>query len=226
MTDTPVDQDVIDMLTTDHQEVLDLLQQIKITTNADERRDLADTVISELVRHSVAEEMYVYPAMKKYLLDGDEAVDHDVEEHKELEQTMKKLESVEAQTPEFERLLGELEDILRDHVGDEENEQFPQLRAQVPREELIEIGAKVENAKKLAPTRPHPLAPNNEVFHKLVGPGVGLVDRLRDKLSGAPPKLFGTQISNSRDHSLSRTVSPRAGTWSTWPGSRSRISSR
>jgi hypothetical protein len=28
MTDTPVDQDVVDMLTTDHHEVLDLLQQI------------------------------------------------------------------------------------------------------------------------------------------------------------------------------------------------------
>jgi hemerythrin-like domain-containing protein len=141
-------------------------------------------VISELVRHSVAEEMHVYPAMKKYLPDGDEEVDHDVEEHKELEQTMKKLESVDAQSPEFTQLLGELEDILRDHVSDEENEQFPQLRAQVPREELIEIGGKVENAKKLAPTRPHPLAPNNEVFHKLVGPGVGLVDRLRGKLTG------------------------------------------
>ena len=58
------------------------------------------------------------------------------------------------------------------------------MRAQVPRDELIEIGGKVESAKKLAPTRPHPLAPNNEVFHKLVGPGVGLVDRLRDKLTG------------------------------------------
>jgi hypothetical protein len=184
MTDTPVDQDVVDILTTDHLEVLDLLQQIKITTDVDERRDLADTVISELVRHSVAEEMFVYPAMKEYLPDGEEAVDHDVEEHKELEQTMKKLESVDAQNPEFTQLLAKLENILRDHVSDEENEQFPQLRALVPREELIEIGEKVENAKKLAPTRPHPLAPNNEVFHKLVGPGVGLVDRLRDKLTG------------------------------------------
>jgi hypothetical protein len=183
MTDTPVDQDVVDILTTDHHEVLDLLQQIKITTDAEERRDLADTVISELVRHSVAEEMYVYPAMKKYLPDGDEAVNHDVEEHKELEQTMKKLESVDAQSGEFAQLLGELENILRDHVSDEENEQFPELRVQVPREELIEIGGKVENAKKLAPTRPHPSAPNSEVFHKLVGPGVGLVDRLRDKLT-------------------------------------------
>jgi hemerythrin-like domain-containing protein len=184
VTETPVQQDVVDILTTDHHEVIDLLQQIKISTDAEERRDLADTAISELVRHSVAEEMYVYPAMKKYLPDGEQAVDHDVEEHKELEKTMKKLESVDAQSSDFTQLLADLENILRDHVRDEENEQFPQLRAQVPQEELIEIGEKVENAKKLAPTRPHPMTPNNEVFHKLVGPGVGFVDRLRDKLTG------------------------------------------
>jgi hemerythrin superfamily protein len=183
MTDSPVEQDVVDVLTTDHREVLDLLQEIKVSTDSEQRRDFADTVISELVRHSVAEEMYVYPAMKKHLPDGAEAVEHDTREHKQLEKTMKELEGVPADQPDFDRLLAELEEILRDHIQDEEAEQFPGLRARVPREELVEIAEKVEAAKKIAPTRPHPLAPNNQVFHKLVGPGVGLVDRLRDKLS-------------------------------------------
>ena len=80
--------------------------------------------------------------------------------------------------------MRQLQTILADHVADEEQEQFPQLRASVPRAELVEMAEKVEAAKKLAPTRPHPAAPNNQVFHKLVGPGVGLVDRLRDRLSG------------------------------------------
>jgi hypothetical protein len=61
---------------------------------------------------------------------------------------------------------------------------FPELRSRVPQEELVELAGKVESAKKLAPTRPHPGTPNNELFHKLIGPGVGLVDRLRDKLTG------------------------------------------
>lgn len=184
MTGTPIEQDVVDVLTTDHHEVLDLLAQIKLSTNGEQQRDLADTVISELVRHSVAEEMYVYPAMRKHMPNGDEAVEHDVQEHKELEKTMKKLESADPAGAEFRQLLGELERILRDHIDDEERDQFPELRARVPRQELVEIGEKVEKAKKIAPTRPHPLAPNNQVFHKLVGPGVGLVDRLRDKLTG------------------------------------------
>jgi hypothetical protein len=72
---------------------------------------------------------------------------------------------------------------LSHHARDEETEQFPRLRQEVPREQLVELRGKVETAKKLAPTRAHPNAPNTELFHKLVGPGVGLVDRLRDKLT-------------------------------------------
>jgi len=184
MTESPTARDVVDVLTIDHREVLDLIGQIRQTTGAVERRDLADTMITELVRHAVAEEMYVYPAMRKHLPDGERAVQHDTEEHKELERTMKDWEAVDGDAPEFDRLLDQLETTLRDHVDDEETDQFPQLRAQVPRDELIELAQKVENAKRLAPTRPHPNAPNSEVFHKLVGPGVGLIDRIRDKLSG------------------------------------------
>ena len=126
----------------------------------------------------------MYPAMRDHLPDGDQAVKHDTEEHKELEEVMKQVEAVDAGEPRFEALVREMTEQLRHHVHDEEAEQFPQLRANIPREELVELREKVERAKKVAPTRPHPAAPNNELFHKLVGPGVGLVDRLRDRLAG------------------------------------------
>jgi hemerythrin superfamily protein len=182
--DTPSGLDVIDILTSDHREVETLITQIQTETDTAQRRDLADILISELVRHSVAEEMHVYPTMKKHLPNGEEAVAHDIEEHKEIERTLKELEGLDSTDPRFSSLIGQLESTLRDHVADEEQQQFPQLRAAVLHQELVEIGAKVEKAKKMAPTRPHPSAPNAAPFHKLVGPGVGLVDRLRDKLSG------------------------------------------
>ena len=180
--------DVIDILISDHRDVTALIGNIWSVTDPMIRRDLTDTAISELVRHAVAEEMYVYPAMRKHLPDGEKAVEHDVEEHKELEELAKRLEDVDVSSAEFDEALRRLEAVLTDHIQDEESEQFPELRRQIPREELVEIAGKVETAKKLAPTRPHPSAPNNEVFHKLVGPGVGLVDRLRDKLTGRATK--------------------------------------
>jgi hypothetical protein len=58
------------------------------------------------------------------------------------------------------------------------------LRTHLSQELLQEIGRKVEAAKKAAPTRPHPGAPHAELFHKTLGPGVGMLDKLRDKLTG------------------------------------------
>ena len=188
MTTSETSQDVVDVLTSDHRDVTALIGEIWAVKDPMIRRDLTDTAISELVRHAVAEEMYVYPAIREYLPDGEKAVEHDIEEHKELERTMKRLEEVDVTSADFDERLRELESTLTDHVQDEESEQFPELRQRVPREELVELAGKVETAKKLAPTRPHPGAPNNQLFHKLVGPGVGLVDRLRDKLTGRATK--------------------------------------
>jgi hemerythrin superfamily protein len=177
-------EDVIDVLTADHREVAALIGEIWTTGDPGLRRDLADTVTAELVRHAVAEEMYVYPAMKKHLPNGEEAVNHDLEEHRRLEETLKELEGVDGSDPRFSELLRTLDAVLEDHITDEETKHFPQLRAALPAAELVKLAGKVETAKKMAPTRPHPSTPNSQLFHKLAGPGVGLVDRLRDRLAG------------------------------------------
>ncbi|MCW2679704.1 MAG: hemerythrin cation binding protein [Frankiales bacterium] len=186
MTDHSDDHDVLDTLTTDHREVAELFDQIEGTTDPVQRRDLTDSLISELVRHSVAEEMYVYPAIRHHVPNGDQVVDEDTDEHKGLEVLMKELEGADASAPEFLDAVRRTRALFEQHIADEEGTQFAQLRAHVPAEKLVELKGLVEVAKKLAPTRPHPLSPNAELFHKTVGPGVGLVDRLRDKLTGRP----------------------------------------
>lgn len=54
----------------------------------------------------------------------------------------------------------------------------------------------MEQAKKLAPTRPHPSAPDHAPLNKLLGPGAGLVDRMREAMSGRP-----TTVSDLTDRS-------------------------
>ena len=156
MTAPATEPDVVDVLSTDHREFLDLVGQIRATTDPVARRDLTDTLIAELVRHSVAEEMFVYPAFGDYVANGEEAAQHDAQEHNQLEQIMKELESADPADAAFLELVGQLESVLRDHIGDEEGSQFPQLRANAPREELVKLAGKVETAKKVSPTRPHP----------------------------------------------------------------------
>lgn len=176
--------EVTQLLAEDHREMLELVRQIDAASGDQERRDIADTAIAELMRHAVAEEMIVYPAMEKHLPDGKDEVAHDKEEHEELEQVMKRMEDADTSSSAFRDLVKELEEKLEHHIDDEEEDQFPKLRDHIPHDDLVEMGRKVEKAKKAAPTRPHPSAPNSELFHKTVGPGVGMVDRLRDKLTG------------------------------------------
>lgn len=176
-------QDVVDILTGDHREMIELIGQIKLTSDTRQRRDLADTVIAEVMRHAVAEEMYVYPAVERNVPNGAEKVEHDKQEHQEIVEVMKQIEGIDASDQRFMAGIQQLEGQLRHHANDEESTQFPQLRAHITHDQLVELGEQVQTAKRLAPTRPHPSAPHSELFHKTIGPGVGMIDRLRDKLT-------------------------------------------
>jgi hypothetical protein len=48
----------------------------------------------------------------------------------------------------------------------------------------MKLGDQVRRAKKTAPTPPHPSAPDTPPTNKLLAPGAGMVDCLRDALTG------------------------------------------
>jgi iron-sulfur cluster repair protein YtfE (RIC family) len=178
-------RDVVAVLVHDHREVEDIFGKIeKLPAGDPRRKEYAEDVIIELVRHSVAEEQYLYPATRRLLEGGDGLADREIEEHAEAERTMKEIERRSVDDPEFDRLLAQLASEVRSHVEEEENELFPQLQHAASPEELQELGARVERAKKVAPTRPHPSAPDTPPANKVLGPGAGLVDRARDALTG------------------------------------------
>ncbi|MGW6982352.1 hemerythrin domain-containing protein [Streptomyces sp. NPDC054932] len=177
--------DVIAELTTDHQEVKDFFRDIGGLPSGDPRRkDCADKLTIELVRHSVAEEVYLYPAVRKHLPDGDAIADKEIDDHAAAERIMKDLEGCDADDPRFDGLIDKLMTEIREHIAEEETVLFPRLRATCSAAALDELGEKVRSAKKTAPTRPHPSLPDEPPANKLLAPGVGLVDRLRDAMSG------------------------------------------
>ena len=182
---TQTRSDVITVLTDDHRAVERVFQELESGSGSPEhRRDLADHVIAELVRHSVAEEQYLYPATRKALPDGDQIADHELSEHAEAERTMNELDGVDPTEARVNELLGTLMSQIRHHVKDEEEDLFPRLQEACSESELTELGEQIVRAKQTAPTRPHPAAPDKPPMNKLLDPGAGLVDRMRDALSG------------------------------------------
>ncbi|MER6217801.1 hemerythrin domain-containing protein [Streptomyces sp. NPDC001674] len=176
--------DVVAELSTDHDEVKDYFQRLNRTSVPEERRKLADLLTIELVRHSVAEEQYLYPALREHLQDGDVIADKEIADHGRAEELMKQLQEEDAAGTRFTAVLRELETEVLAHIYDEEQNLFPALRYACTQDALDELGDKTRRAKKLAPTRPHPGSPSTPPANKLLGPGIGLVDRARDLLTG------------------------------------------
>lgn len=75
----------------------------------------------------------------------------------------------------------EIKDI-RHHIDDEEKDLLPKLQQACSPEDLRDLGEKALRAKKFAPTRPHPSAPDRPPANLVLDAGAGLIDRLRDKL--------------------------------------------
>ncbi|WP_405140714.1 hemerythrin domain-containing protein [Sphaerisporangium sp. NBC_01403] len=179
------DGDVITVLTTDHREVEQMFAELEMSRGDDERRRrLTEKVIIELVRHSVAEEAYLYPATRRLIPGGDELADREIAEHAEAERLMKELERTDPGDPAFDHLLDRFMATVREHVREEESRLFPELVKYAGAEELHAIGKKIRAIKKIAPTRPHPAVPDNPLAGKLLAPGTGLVDRIRDLVTG------------------------------------------
>ncbi|MFG3025429.1 hemerythrin domain-containing protein [Streptomyces sp. NPDC048254] len=177
--------DALAELMTDHREVEEMFAGIQgMAGGGQELRDLVDEVTIELVRHSIAEEEYLYPAVREHIEGGDRIADKEIADHGRIEKLLKQLEKTDTDDPRMSPLLQQLMDEVAAHVQDEEDNLFPMLRQACTPEALNELGDKIRRAKSLAPTRPHPAAPNTPPANKLLAPGTGLVDRARDFITG------------------------------------------
>lgn len=80
-------------------------------------------------------------------------------------------------------LSGQLIRSLRKQFDDEESKLLPQLRTACTPKELQTLGHSAELAKRVAPTRPHPAAPDRPPANLIIDPAVSIVDKVRDVLT-------------------------------------------
>lgn len=176
---------VIEELTSDHREVERLFARIEeLPPSSPERRVCADRAVSRLMRHSSAEEAFLYPAVREHVPDGDALADKEIADHAAVERLAAALDGLPAGHPDLDRALTELIREVRAHVADEENRLFPLLAAEVSEEQLVFLGDKVRITLTRAPLRPHPSAPHSPAAHKVLGPVLRIADRLRDAVPG------------------------------------------
>lgn len=174
--------DAIALLTSDHREVERLYEEFRRTgpDDADRRQELANAIIRELSVHAIVEEQYLYPLTVEAVDDGDDLAEHSLDEHQAIKDRLAELDEMQASDAGYAAKLAEVIETVRHHVEEEEGELFPQLRQAVGAERLDEAGEQMRRAKAMAPTRPHPHAPDRPPGNKILGPLVAAADRMRD----------------------------------------------
>lgn len=82
---------ISDTIKQDHREIESYYKAILSTQDNDEQTRYQNMFTWELARHSVGEELVLYPAMEKYTRNGEEAIEKDLREHQNVRSLAKHL---------------------------------------------------------------------------------------------------------------------------------------
>jgi hemerythrin superfamily protein len=184
--------DAFEVLAQDHAEVKQMLTQLEVgavrqggagTEQLVQRKKLTEQLVIEESKHEAVEEMYFWPAVREHLAGGDELADTAIAQEQEGKEVLDKLDKLDADDPEFEKLLAEFIRAGREHINYEETQVWPGLRAALTEQQAEELGGKLEAGKKTAPTRPHPHTPAVPGALKSTGPVAAAADKARDAIT-------------------------------------------
>ncbi|MDQ7906137.1 hemerythrin domain-containing protein [Phytohabitans sp. ZYX-F-186] len=138
------------------------------------RRDLADVLAATATRHLSAEAQYLYPAVRSAVPDeGPALADREVAATRDLLAALRAGEGAEGKLRRHAYATADLLD---------------RLAAVASAEDLVRLGNRIETAEEAAPTRPHPGTPATAPWNKITDPAIGLLDRLRDAVTGRPTR--------------------------------------
>ncbi len=222
--------DAITLLRSDHKTVEQLFKRFEKAGDRAyvEKRQIVDRIIEELSIHAAIEEQVFYPVARETVPATEDIALESLEEHHIVKWLLSELTDLDPQHERFDAKVTVLMENVRHHVEEEESEFFPKVREQLSRTTLTDLGEALAEAKKSAPTRPHPRLPDAGPSNGMVGAIAGVVDRVGDNVSGiaqggvtavqdliarivgsSAPKVSptGSTVTRRRAHTVRRTAS-------------------
>ena len=178
--------DAITLLKDDHQTVEQLFKRFEKAGDEAhvQKRQIVDRIIEELSVHAAIEEQVFYPVARATVNGTEDIALKSLEEHHIVKWLLSELTDMDPAHERFDAKVTVLIENVRHHVEEEENDFFPKVRKQLGRNELDDLGQALADAKKSAPTKPHPRMPDSGPANVVAGAITGVVDRVGDNLTG------------------------------------------
>ncbi|TDZ28460.1 putative hemerythrin-like protein [Colletotrichum spinosum] len=177
---------VSDAIKEDHRELEAYYKRIVASTDLNEQTRFQKLFTWELARHSISEELVIYPVLEKEVEGGRAMADHDRSEHQTVKEKLYKFQNLESQDPEFLPTLESLMKDLKEHIREEEEQDLVRLEEAIDADKSEQLAASFERTKLFTPTRSHPSAPNRPPYETVVGLMAAPLDKLRDAFSTFP----------------------------------------
>jgi hemerythrin-like domain-containing protein len=174
--------DAIQLIRREHRNIEGLFRTFERAADVEQRRRTAREIVRELSLHSGIEEQILYPALRNAGFQS-EVLDA-LEEHHAAKVTLAELDAMPASRERFVPKMKVLIANVRLHIEEEERELLPALERALEAGELQELGAALETVRRVAPTRPHPTAPDAPPANIVTSAAAGIVDRGRDAIRG------------------------------------------
>jgi hemerythrin superfamily protein len=152
---------VLKLLEIDHRTVERLFDQFEgMGKKARGKSQIAQLIVKELSVHTAAEEQVFYPFVRRAIREASDVILEALEEHHVVKWLIAEINELDVEAERFDAKMKVLMDTVQHHIDEEEEEIFPLVRKHLKAKQLEELGALVERAKRLAPTRPQPRAPD------------------------------------------------------------------
>ncbi|KAJ5146158.1 uncharacterized protein N7515_000722 [Penicillium bovifimosum] len=151
---------ISEVIKTDHREIESYYDKIINSSNQDEQTRFQNLFTWELARHSIGEELVVYPVFEKLLSGGVEMANKDRKEHLRVKEQLKAFQNMKPSDTEFIPTIKELMVTLSQHIKEEENDDLPKLEAALSQEDSEGYAKSFGRTKMFVPSRSHPSAPD------------------------------------------------------------------
>jgi len=171
----------------DHNELKEYHQKFSSASTEDEKTRWANQFRWELARHSIAEELLIYPELERLFgSEGKGLADHDREEHQEAKNMLYELQQMKVTDAQFQPKFDTLMEALEEHMQHEEETDLVKLEAKLNPEESNQLLKSFQRTKKFVPTHSHPSAPDQPPFETVAGLLAAPIDKLKDMFSKFP----------------------------------------
>lgn len=131
--------DALELLTMQHDEVEDLIEQIEDSDDGEEKMELFQELADKIAAHATIEEKLFYPSVMED--DTEEQLLESTEEHLAVKRVLADMLAMEATDDRFDAKLSVLKEQIRHHARDEEEGKlFKKVRRMFDGDELAALG--------------------------------------------------------------------------------------